>query len=164
MNLEEKIVVNFSLPFSAEKIFDFIILPKNMELYQGYGILPGIKVVYSSDATRKVGTLDRVQNTDGSSHESVTDVLERGKHYKLSLGNIQAVGYKKKIANPIVGFTEDWFFDPHGDHTHIERTLVVHYRPGFFNWLMVKYLAAWQLKKSFHRHHRALIEALGKKF
>lgn len=160
MNLEEKIVVNFSLPFSAEKIFDFIILPKNMELYQGYGILPGIKRVHSSDAIRKVGTLDRVENTDGSSHESITDVLERGKHYKLSLGNIKAVGYKKKIANPVVGFTEDWVFHAHENHTHIERSLIVYYQPGFLNKLMVKYLAAPQLLQSFRRHHANLEQAL----
>lgn len=160
MNLEEKIVVNFSLPFNAKKIFDFIILPKNMELYQGYGILPGIKTVESSDAVRKVGTIDRVQNTDGSSHESVTDILLPGERYKLTLGNIQAVGYKKKIANPVVGFSEDWIFHAHDDHTHIERTLVVYYQPGFLNKLMVKYLAAPQLKQSFHRHHSNLRKAL----
>lgn len=162
MNLEEKIVVHFSLPFNAEKIFDFIILPKNMELYQGYGILPGIKTVHSSDGIRKVGTLDKVYNTDGSTHESVTSVLERARHYKLILGNVQAVGYKKKIANPVIGFIEDWVFHPYGNQTHIERTLIVQYHSGFFNQLMVKYLASWQLKKSFQRHHAALLIELGK--
>ncbi len=160
MKAEEKIVVNFSLPFSARKIFDFIILPKNMELYQGFGILPGIKSVSSSDAIRKVGTLDKVQNTDGSSHESVTDILLPGERYGLTLGNIQAVGYKKKLANPIIGFNEDWVFHSHGDHTHIERSLVVKYEPGLWNKIIVKYIACPQLKQSFHRHHANLEAAL----
>lgn len=160
MNEEEKICIKFSLPFDAKKIFNFIILPKNMELYQGYGILPGIKNVDSSDPIRKTGTLDKVFNTDGSTHESVTDILLPGERYKLTLGNIQAVGYKKYLANPVIGFSEDWVFHAHGVHTHIERSLVIIYRPGFWNKIMVKYLAVPQLKKSFHRHHSNLLMAL----
>lgn len=160
MTSEENIAIHFDLPFSAKVVFDFIIKPSNMPLYQGFLLIPGIKHVVSSDLIRKVGTIDKVHNTDSSSHESLTQILNPEAKYSLQLSNIQAVGFKKKLANPIVGFREDWIFKNHGEHTYIERTLVVIYKKSFFNLLFIKLFICPQLHLSLLKHHKNVHKAL----
>lgn len=160
MMKETSIHIHFKLPFSAKKVFDFIVRPENMPLYQGYFLVPGIKVVNSSDAVRKVGTVDKITNTDNSSHESRTDVLEAEKRYALTLSNIKMNGFKEKLANPLTGFKEDWVFHADGNHVQIDRTLVIFYKPGLLNELMVKWVIYPQMEMSLHRHHKNVLQAL----
>lgn len=159
--MKEKFIhIHFTLPFSAKKVFDFIIRPENMPLYKGYFLVPGIKVVHSSDAIRKVGTVDKITNTDGSSHESRTDVLDDEKRYALTLSNIKIHGLKEKLANPLTGFKEDWVFKADGGHVHIERTLVIFYKKGLINELMVRIVIYPQMVMSLHKHHQRVSSAL----
>ncbi|MBC7714204.1 MAG: hypothetical protein H7177_12745 [Rhizobacter sp.] len=158
---EEIIDIHFTLNFPAKIIFDFIIQAKNMPLFNGFLLIPGIKYVDSSDSIRKVGTLDKITNTDGSSHESTTDVLEPGKRYALSLRNVQMTGFKKKLANPIVGFREDWIFSENADHsTTIDRSLVIIYKKGFFNSLFITFFVRPQMLFSLLKHHQNLLKNL----
>ncbi len=157
---ETKIDIHFSLPFSAKKVFDFIVLPENMPLYQGYFLVPGIKNVVSSDPVRKVGTVDKITNTDNSSHESRTDILEDAKRYSLTLSNFKMNGFKEKLANPLTGFKEDWIFHADGNHVHIDRTLVIFHKEGLVNELMVKWVIYPQMVASLHRHHKNLLNSI----
>lgn len=154
---ETKIDIHFSLPFSANRVFDFIIRPENMPLYQGYFLVPGIKNVVSSDSIRKVGTVDKITNTDCSSHESRTDVLDPEKRYSLTLSNIKMNGFKEKLANPLTGFKEDWIFHADGNHVQIDRTLVIFYKEGFINEFLVNWVIKPQMELSLHRHHKNLL-------
>ena len=157
---ETKIDIHFSLPHSAKKVFDFIIRPENMPLYQGYFLVPGIKNVVSSDSIRKVGTIDKITNTDNSSHESRTDILDPEKRYSLTLSNIKINGFKEKLANPLTGFKEDWIFHADGNHVQIDRTLVIFYNDGFINEFLVNWVIKPQMELSLHRHHRNLFKFL----
>lgn len=161
MSKETQIDIHFSLPFSAKRVFDFIILPKNMPLYEGYGLVPGIKNVRSSDAVRREGTIDFITNTDGSSHQSKTDFLEAEKRYALTLSHIKIPGLKEKLGNPLMGFLEDWIFRGEGEKVHIERTLVIIYREGIFNHWLVHFLIKPQMRKSLLRHHENLLVSIG---
>lgn len=156
-----KIQIFFTLQHSAKKIFDFVIRPENMSLYSGFLLIPGIKNVISSDQIRKSGTVDKITNTDGSSHLSKTDILISNSRYSLILSDIKVPGLKGKLANPIEGFSEDWIFNDNGDGTtSIDRTLFINYKAGFFNDLFIACFVRPQLYFSFLRHHKNLQNAL----
>jgi hypothetical protein len=157
---QEKIVMNFSMPFRANKLYEFIILPANMSLYEGKFLIPGIKNVVSSDPMRKVGTVDKVYNTDGSSHQTLTKTLIPGDKYSLLLDHITMSGYKKCLATPITSFVEEWsFHQGNGDECQIQRSLLINYQTGFFNHLFIKYFIIPQLTASFKKHHSNLIRS-----
>lgn len=151
--------MNFSLPIETSTLFEFVARCENMVLYTGYFLIPGIKYVVSSDVVRKVGTLDSVFNTDGSSHDSRTLILDHGVRYSLYLDNFQVKGLKAKLATPIVAFKEDWIFSPQGQSTQLKRSLVIDYKKGFFNTLLVKYFIYPQLYFSFLKHHQNITQA-----
>ncbi|MBC7428032.1 MAG: hypothetical protein H7336_05440 [Bacteriovorax sp.] len=161
MNSEEIICIHFTLNFPAETIFRFVIRPENMVLYTGFLLIPGIKNVHSSDSDRKMGTLDKISNTDGSSHESTTDVLEKNQRYSLTIRNIQMTGFKKKLANPILGFREDWIFSENKNRsTTIDRSLVIVYKKGLLNTLFVNFIVRPQMHFSLLKHHQNLLKNL----
>ena len=160
MNREEKIYIHFTMPVEPQTLFDFIIKPSNMPLYEGFLLIPGIKNVISSDVVRKVGTIDKITNSDGSSHQSRTDILESGARYSLSLSHIEMTGFKKKLANPMVALREDWIMKPEGQHTKIERSLFLIYKKGFFNTLFVRFFIFPQMYFSLLKHHQNLLKSL----
>ena len=161
MTKEETINIYFTLKFPAEKIFSFIIRPESMILYTGFFMIPGIKKVKTSDVERRAGTLDKILNTDGSSHESTTDIFERNKRYSLTIKNIEVSGFKKKIASPVLGFREDWIFTENKDKsTSIKRSLVTVYQKGFLNSFIVLFLVRPQLYFSLLKHHQNLLKNL----
>lgn len=154
-----KLIMNFSLPIEANTLFTFVADSENMILYTGYFLVPGIKYVVSSDIVRKVGTLDNVFNTDGSSHDARTMIFDYGARYSLYLDNFKLKGFKTKLATPIVAFKEDWIFSPQGQSTQIKRSLVIEYKKGLFNTLLVKYFIYPQLYFSFLKHHQNIAQA-----
>lgn len=161
MSHEEKVEIYFTLNFPAKTIFDFIIKPENMVLYTGFLLIPGIKNVISSDVIRKAGTVDKISNTDSGSHESTTDILDENKRYCLTIRNIFVPGFKGKLANPLLGFREDWIFNENPDgSTSIERTLFIIHKEGFLNKLLVTYVVRPQLYFSFLKHHQNILKAL----
>lgn len=156
MNYQHTIVIDFSLPASSEQVFDFVILPENMPLFRGFLLIPGIKKVHSSHSSRSVGCVDSIINTDGSSHSSVTLVLEKNRNYELKIGKIMPVGWKKSLANPLEGFTESWVFEERNQQAYIRRRLSVIYHGGVFNALLVRTFIIPQLYFSLLIHHREL--------
>ena len=151
---ETSFVMNFTLPVEAKELFTFLALPENMILYTGFLLVPGIKNVVSSDAVRKVGTIDNVFNNDGSSHDSQTVVFDFGQRYSLELGNIKMSGLKSKLVTPIIGFKEDWILTPMGNTTAVKRSIDIIYKKGLFNDLFVKCFVTPQLYLSFVKHHQ----------
>ncbi len=160
----EKIEIYFTLNFPAKTIFDFVIKPESMVQYTGFLLIPGIKKVVSSDTVRKSGTVDKISNTDGSSHESTTDILEANKRYSLTIRNIIVPGFKGKLANPLLGFREDWIFNENADgSTSIDRSLFILHKEGLFNRLLVTYVVRPQLYFSFLKHHQNILKCLSRK-
>lgn len=160
---EEKIFVYTKMNFSAKAIFDFIIKPENMVLYTGFLLFPGIKKVDSSDKVRTQGTVDKIINTDNSSHVSTTDILIPHSRYSLTLKNIIVTGFKKKLANPILGFREDWILvENQTDLTSIERSLYIQYKEGGFNHFLVRFFIRPQLYFSLLKHHQNILKSLSR--
>lgn len=161
--LEDKVEVYITMNFPAKMIFDFIVKPENMNLYTGFLLIPGIKKVVSSDIIRQVGTLDKITNTDNSSHESTTDVLDSNQRYSLTLRNVVVTGIKKKLANPIIGFREDWIFFENPDHsTSIARTLFIQHKEGVLNKFLVTFLIRPQIYFSLLKHHQNILKSLSR--
>lgn len=158
-NLETSLVMNFTLPIEAKTLFTFVAKSENMVLYTGCFLIPGIKNVVSSDKVRKVGTVDAVFNTDGSSHDARTVILDHGIRYSLYLDNFQMVGFKAKLATPIVAFKEDWILTTAGESTQVKRSIDIVYKKGFINTLFVKYFVYPQLYFSFLKHHQNIVKA-----
>lgn len=152
--LETSLVMNFTLPIEANALFTFVANSENMVLYTGCFLVPGIKHVVSSDSVRKVGTVDAVANTDGSSHDARTVIFDYGRRYSLYLDNFKLTGYKSKLATPIIAFKEDWILTPKGDSTQINRSIDIVYKKSFLNNLLVKYFIYPQLYFSFLKHHQ----------
>ena len=160
-NVESAINFNFSLPFKAKTIFDFIILPKSMELYKGFFLIPGILLVKSSDPIRKEGTVDYIINNDGSTHSSVTKVLSSPHRYTLEIGEIKIIGLKKLLASIIIGFKEDWELqDDQNNHCLINRKLIIIHRRVWWARLLMASFIKPQLAYSLHLHHQRLKKAL----
>lgn len=153
-NQEVSLVMNFTLPIEAKTLFTFVARPENMVLYTGCFLIPGIKNVVSSDKIRKVGTLDAVTNSDGSSHDARTVILDFGAHYSLYLDNFKMTGLKSKLATPIMAFKEDWILTSEGESTHVKRSIDIVYKKGIINTLFVKYFIYPQLYFSFLKHHQ----------
>lgn len=158
-NQETSFTMNFTLPIEAKELFAFVARPENMVLYTGCFLVPGIKNVVSSDSVRKVGTIDAVSNTDGSSHDARTVILDFAKQYSLYLDNFQMTGYKAKLATPIIAFKEDWILTPDGQSTHVKRSIDIVYKKGLLNTLFVKYFITPQLYFSFLKHHQNIVKA-----
>jgi hypothetical protein len=158
---ETTITINFELPFSAEKIFDFIILPTSMPLYKGFLLFPAIKHVDSSDKVRRVGTRDQIFNTDGSTHISVTMNIIRPSHYLLEIGDIKIIGWKKILTGMIIGFYEDWTLtEVSPDKTAIERKLIIKSNSAWWVRLLIMPMITPQLKASLMLHHSRIKKAL----
>lgn len=153
-NIEAKLVVNFSLPVECNKLFDFVGRAENMALYTGCFLIPGIKKSITSDSVRKVGTTDAITNTDGSSHNARTLVYDKDVRYSTYIDNLHMIGFKSKLASPIIAFREDWTFTREGAVTHVERSIDIIYKKGFFNTLFVKCFIYPQLYFSFLKHHQ----------
>jgi len=153
----KKISITFDIKFkvSAETVFDFIIKPTNMPLYTGFFLAPGIQSVRSSDSIRKVGTIDYILNTDGSSHQSKTIELVRGKTYDLVIFNIETKGWKKIFDFILEGFEEKWSFNNSNDSSFcmIHRKLVIKFKlPLLFIFPSVIFVY-WVFKNALHNHH-----------
>lgn len=161
-NSEIKLVMNFTLPVECSELFAFIARAENMVLYTGCFLIPGIKKSVSSDSVRKVGTTDVISNTDGSSHDARTVVFEKDIRYSTYLDNFRMIGFKAKLATPIVAFKEDWIYTRQETSTHIERSIEVVYKKGLFNSLFVKYFIYPQLYFSFLKHHQNIARALSR--
>lgn len=157
---EVTLIMKFSLPVKVEKLFNFVADFNNMPLYEGCFLVPGISYVKSSDVVRKVGTLDSVTNTDGSSHDARTVIFDRNLRYSLYLDNFKLTGIKSKLATPIVAFKEDWLYTDQGNSTAIERSITVVYKDGLFNDLFVKLFLYPQLYISFLNHHMKVDAAI----
>lgn len=155
---ETSFVMNFTLPIEAKELFTFVARPENMVLYTGCFLVPGIKNVVSSDSVRKVGTVDAVSNTDGSSHDARTVILDFGSRYSLYLDNFKMIGFKSKLATPIIAFKEDWILTPDGQATHVKRSIDIVYKKGLINTLFVKYFIYPQLYFSFLKHHQNIVK------
>lgn len=159
--IEDKVEIYASMNFPVKTIYDFIIKPENMKLFSGFLLIPGIKNVISSDNVRKVGTLDKIVNTDNSSHESVTDILEINQRYCLTLRNIEVSGLKKKLATPIIGFREEWIFQDNLDQSsRIARTLFIQHKTGVWNKFLVTFLIRPQIYFSLLIHHQNILKSL----
>lgn len=156
---ETSLIMNFTLPIEARELFTFVARSENMVLYTGCFLIPGIKNVISSDRVRKVGTLDAVANTDGSTHDARTVVLDFGSQYSLYLDNFRMTGFKSKLATPIIAFKEDWILTPDGQLTHIKRSIDIVYKKGLINTLFVKCFIYPQLYFSFLKHHQNIVKA-----
>jgi len=156
---EVRLVMKFTLPVECSKLFAFIARAENMVLYTGCFLIPGIKKSTSSDSVRKVGTTDAIANTDGSSHDARTVVFDKDVRYSTYLDNFQMIGFKSKLATPIVAFKEDWIYTRQGSSTHIERSIYVVYKKGLLNSLLVKYFIYPQLYISFLKHHQNIGKA-----
>lgn len=152
--------INFTLPFTSKEVFEFVIKPDNMHLYTGFFLIPGIVDVKSSDAERKVGTVDQIANTDKSSHQSTTIELEDSRLYGIRIENITLRGWKQKLGAPIIGFRERWVLSDHEGVSHIHRTLDILFVDNFFNRLFVKYFVYPQLYISFLFHHQNVKKGL----
>lgn len=154
-----RLVMKFTLPVECSKLFAFIGRAENMVLYTGCFLIPGIKKSTSSDSERKVGTRDAISNTDGSTHDARTVIYDKDVRYSTYLDNFQMIGFKSKLATPIVAFKEDWIYTPQGSSTHIERSIDIVYKKGLFNSLLVKYFIYPQLYISFLKHHQNIGKA-----
>lgn len=154
-----RLVMKFTLPVECSELFAFIGRAENMVLYTGCFFIPGIKKSTSSDSERKVGTLDAICNTDGSSHDARTVVFDKDARYSTYLDNFRMIGFKSKLANPIVAFKEDWIYTRQGSSTHIERSIDIIYKKGLFNSLLVKYFIYPQLYFSFLKHRQNIGKA-----
>ena len=159
---EESIDLHFEMPYSREKLFQFIILPTSMPLYTGFMLIPGIVRVDSSDNIRRIGTRDHIFNNDHSTHSSVTLDLIAPSRYVLHIDEIKAVGYKKIFSSLLLGFKEDWSMESieNNQKTKVHRRLVIlHARPWWAKLLIVLFIKP-QLKQSLLIHHKNICKTL----
>lgn len=162
-NEKSQLVIKLAMPIESHDLFNFIVLTKNMPLFEGFGMVPGIKNVVTSHENRKVGTIDKIYNEDGSSHQSVTEVLVPGKRYQLSLSQIELSGLKKKFATPIISMKEDWIISDIENYSLVERSLTIIHSAGFLKQCLVRYIIIPQLRMAFYKHHKNIISAFKQK-
>ncbi len=162
--MEKAICIEINFPCSREKLFNFVADPKNMTLYKGFGLLPGISSVQSTPAPRIQGTIDLILNTDRSTHKSKTSVFDVPNRYFVEISNIQVPGLKGQLSRAIVQLAEEWNFASVNDaNTKVIRRLLVFHKSGWLHEAMVTLLLLPQLKLALHRHHLAILSAVMEK-
>jgi hypothetical protein len=103
--------------------------------FQGYGVLPGIKVAeFETRTPEVVGSRIRVTSTDGSRHTEEIVEWEPDRRLRLRMGEFSA-----PLSRLASGFDETWEFEPNGEATKVLRSFELHARSGItrpFLWLI----------------------------
>lgn len=137
---------------SAEEIVQLILDVANWSDFQGFGVLPGIKLAEFEVRTPEiVGSRIRVTNSDGSSH--VEEIVEWQPDCRLTL-------HMKEFSPPVshlaTRFDETWCFQPHGAETKVTRAFQLHAKSAL-TW-PVLWAISFLLKKAIARHLRQMRE------
>ena len=159
---EQTIDLYFEMPFSTEKLFDFIILPGSLSLFTGFMMIPGVLRAESTHLERGVGTRDYVLNKDRSSHFSTTTDLVYPSQYNLFINQMRHRGYKKILTSILLGLRDEWTITPldGGTKSAVHRKIVILRTNNLFAKFIISCFFAPQLKKSMLIHHQNIIDHL----
>ena len=140
---------------SPDDIVDSIFEVANWTRFQGWGPIPGVVAVEMyQPADSRIGTVFKVKNSDGSSHEE--RVIEWVPNHYLTMRMDHFSRPLNKIADY---FIERWRFQTQGGRTFLEREFELHPREGTAGILLRP--IAYLLKKAIQRHTAALTESPG---
>ncbi len=147
--------VTATTPASPEDIVDNIFEVANWTRFQGWGPIPSIVAVEMSQPTgSRVGTIFKVENSDGSTHEE--SVLELAPNHRLTMRMDKFSPPLNKIADH---FIERWHFRIQDGRTFLTREFELHPR-GFAAGILLRPIASL-LKKAIQRHTDAMVGSPG---
>jgi len=130
----------------AAQILDLAKWPE----FQGYGMLPGIRVAeFEVKTPQVVGSKVRVLNTDGSSH--LEEIVEWEPDRRLRLHMHE---FSPPLSGIATAFDETWEFERSGSGTKLIRSFDMYATSAFSRPLV--WAISWLLKKSIARHLRQM--------
>jgi|AntRauTorckE6833_2_1112554.scaffolds.fasta_scaffold30748_3 hypothetical protein len=136
-----------------EEIVEGMLDKANWLSFNGSGLIPGIQDVEIIPSDKSIeGTVFKVTNSDGSSHEEV--IISYEPPHSLIM-KLHKFGFPlNRIATH---FFEKWTYRKEGEETYFERSFEF-YPKNFLGTILLK-LIAKQFKKAVIDHNQAIINA-----
>jgi hypothetical protein len=114
--------------------------------FQGYSILPGIKLAYFETRTPDLmGSRIRVQNTDGSSH--VEEIIAWDEANRVAF---RFQEFSAPLKNLATHFVESWEFNHTAEGTDMSRSMTL-FPKGILGWFMLMPISRL-MKKAFEKN------------
>ncbi len=114
--------------------------------FKGYSILPGIKKAeFEVKTPAVVGSIIRVQNTDGSSH--VEKIVAWDVDNQISM---RFQDFSPPLQRLASHFIETWTFRPVGGGTEVTRKMLM-FPKGWLGWVVLQPISRL-MKKAFVEH------------
>jgi len=146
-----EIAAELWLPEPPEPLFDFLVEPEAMTLFEGWGLVPGIARVERGPG-EGVGREDRVVNTDGSAHRERVIDYDRPRAYGLDIH-----AFEPPVGRLVARIEEQWRLRPERDGTRVERRFVFTPRNALGR-AFVRTVLAPMFRRAVARHHGRLRE------
>ncbi len=135
----------------AGEILDRIFEPSEWSTFAGWGVVAGVAhAEIVQRAPGHVGTVFRVENTDGSTHKESVEAFEPGRLLVMEIRDFSAP--LRWFASH---FTETWSFSETGVTTTFERSFRLH--PSNAVGAVVLRVVSLFLRKAVERHNRVII-------
>jgi Polyketide cyclase / dehydrase and lipid transport len=142
----------FAVEAPVERVFGRVASVEGMELFTGWGMIPGIARVEPSAPARAVGVEDLVINTDGTRHRERVTALDAPWVYGVRIGP-----FESPLARLVDRMDERWELERRGHATVVRRSFRV-VPQGRLAALFVRVVFGPQLRRAMRRHHAALQE------
>lgn len=112
-----RITSQATIPLSPEEICAEIADLSRWPEFDGYGLLPGIKMAeYEERTADMVGSRIRVENRDGSTHVEAIKAWEVGRRIVMELGE-----FSPPLSHIATHFVEEWGFHEQEQGTLVTR-------------------------------------------
>lgn len=116
MHVKFTITRLFHVP--AQRLFDFTNDAANFISFAGYGPIPGIlHARYETPGPPRLGSIRRIQKTDGTEHVEEITVFERPSRHVSRI-----TGFEAPFSWLVREGSDDWTFQGSGGLTVVERT------------------------------------------
>lgn len=138
--------VSVETSLSPAAVFEAFFCLDNWGSFKGYGPIPGIKSVeLVKETDSKVGTIFRVSNSDGSSHEETVVEYEMERLLVLKMDSFTSP--LNKIASH---FMERWHVQSRGGKYYIERSFEL-YPKNMFGKIVLRIVSLF-LRRAIENH------------
>jgi hypothetical protein len=139
-----------TLRLSPGEIVQQMLDAANWPAFQGFGVIPGIKVAtFEAKTPEIVGSRIRVINTDGSSH--LEEIVEWQPDRRLTLHMTE---FSSPVSRLATRFEETWNFEPQSSGTKVLRSFQLHARSAL-TWPLL-WMVSILLKKAIVRSLRQM--------
>lgn len=131
---------------SSQEICEEFLNLRRWPEFKGYSFLPGIKKAeFEVKTPAVVGSIIRVQNTDGSSH--VEEIVVWDVDNQISM---RFQDFSPPLRGLATHFVETWTFRPVGGGTEVTRKMLM-VPKGWLGWVVLRPISRL-MKKAFLQH------------